>query len=36
MDVIFGSISKEQRQADIDKQERGVSLPFVLDIYSPT
>jgi hypothetical protein len=24
MDIIFGSISKEQRQIDIDKQEKGM------------
>lgn len=26
MDVIFGSISAEQRQVDIDKQEKGVKF----------
>jgi hypothetical protein len=28
MDIIFGSISKEQRDADINKQERGMFSRF--------
>lgn len=33
MDVIFGSISKEQRQADIDKQERGMLCVNIIYIH---
>jgi hypothetical protein len=31
MDIIFGSISAEQRQADIDKRERGIKSLSILE-----
>ena len=37
MDIIFGSISAEQRQDDIDKRQKGTSLSnscdFILIIF---
>ena len=33
MDIIFGSISAEQRRADIDKRHRGVSFSLILLLF---